>query len=88
VDVRPDLFRFRLFRLAVPQQPCRGPRFHTPLIEPEVRGYRIRLSGKQSCLRPRQVTRQPRQSDQPQSFVEVLVGKANDSFASDPVLSA
>jgi len=88
VNVRPGLSVCRLFRLAVPQQPCRGPRFHTPLIEPDWRVWRIRLSDKRSCLRPRQVARQPGQPNQSQGLVEVLVGEAIDPFALDPVLSA
>jgi hypothetical protein len=36
------------------------PRFPSPLIEPDLRVWRIRLPGKRSCLRPRQVTRQSR----------------------------
>jgi hypothetical protein len=88
VDVRPGVSVFRPFRLAVPQHPCHGPRFHTPLIEPDWRVWRIRLSDKRSCLRPRQVTRQPRQPNQSQGLVEVLVGEAIDPFALNPVLSA
>jgi hypothetical protein len=72
----------------VPERPSRDPRFHTPLIEPDWRVWRIRLSDKRSCLRPRQVTRQPRQPNQSQGLVEVLVGEAIGPFALDPVLSA
>jgi len=32
-------------------------RFHIPLVEPDVRFSRIRLSDKVSCLRPRKVAR-------------------------------
>jgi len=32
-------------------------RFHIPLIEPDVRISRIRLSDKDSCFRPRKVVR-------------------------------
>jgi hypothetical protein len=59
-----------------------------PLIEPDWRVWRIRLPDKRSCLRPRQVTRQPRQPNQSQGLVEVLVGEAIAPFALDPVLSA
>jgi hypothetical protein len=38
VDVRLGVSVCRPFRLAVPEQPSRDPRFHTPLIEPDVRG--------------------------------------------------
>ena len=34
------------------------PRFHTPLIEPDKRSYRIRLSDKMSRFRPRIITPQ------------------------------
>jgi len=64
------------------------PRFPSPLIEPDLRVWRIRLSDKRSCLRPRQVTRQPRQPDQFQGLVEILVGEAIEPLALDPVLSA
>jgi hypothetical protein len=74
--------------LAVPERPSRDPRFHTPLIEPDWRVWRIRLSDKRSCLRPRQVMRQPRQPNQSQGLVEVLAGEAIGPFALDPVLSA
>ena len=88
MDVRLGVSVFRLFRPAVPEQRCRGPCFHTPLIEPDWRVWRIRLSDKRSCLRPRQVTRQPRQPNQSQGLVEVLVGEAIDPFALNPVFSA
>jgi hypothetical protein len=32
-------------------------RFHLPLIKPDVRFSRIRLSDKDSCIRPREVAR-------------------------------
>ena len=32
-------------------------RFHIPLIEPDMRISRIRLSDKDSCVRPRKVAR-------------------------------
>ena len=88
MDVRPVVSVFRLFRLAVPEQPSHDSRFHTPLIEPDMRLSRIRLSDKRSCLRPWQVTRQPRQPNQFQILVEVLVWVAIEPLALDPVLSA
>ena len=88
MDVRPVVSVCRPFRLAVPEQPSHGPRFHTPLIEPDMRLSRIRLSDKRSCLRPRQVTRQPRQPNQFQGLIEILVGEAIVPLALDPVLSA
>jgi hypothetical protein len=66
----------------------RDPCFHIPLIEPDWRVWRIRLPDKLSCLRPRQVTRQPRQPNQSQGLVEVLVGEAIAPLALDPMLSA
>ena len=88
MDVRLGVSVARLFRLAVPEQPSRGLRFHTPLIEPDLRLFRIRLSDKRSCLRPRQVARQPRQPNQFQALVEVLVWEAIIPSALDPVLFA
>ena len=88
MDVRLVVSVVRPFRLAVPEQSSRGPRFHTPLIEPDWRLSRIRLSDKRSCLRPRQVTRQSRQPNQFQGLIEILVGEAIEPLALDPVLSA
>jgi hypothetical protein len=50
-------------------------RFHIPLIKPDVRFSRIRLSDKDSCVRPRKVACSPLQSDQAQPLLQVLVGK-------------
>jgi len=88
VDVRLGVSVARLFRLAVPEQPSHDLRFHTPLIEPDLRLSRIRLSDKRSCLRPRQVARQPRQPNQFQALVEVLVWEAIIPSALDPMLVA
>ena len=49
------------------------PRFHIPLIEPDVRISRIRLSDKNSCVRPRKVARLHFQPDQAQRLVEGLI---------------
>src|ERR1700722_8833073 len=46
-------------------------RFHTPLIEPDVRIARIRLSDKTSRLRPRHVVSKPAQTYEPEVPVEV-----------------
>jgi hypothetical protein len=46
-------------------------RFHTPLIEPDVRIARIRLSDKTSRLRPRHVVLKPAQTYEPEVPVEV-----------------
>jgi len=43
------------------------PRFHLPLIEPDVQISRIRLSDKVSHLRPREVARSSLKPDQPES---------------------
>ena len=51
-------------------------RFHVPLIEPDVRFSRIRLSDKDSCVRPRKVARLLFQSGQAQTTVEDLVREA------------
>jgi hypothetical protein len=40
------------------------PRFHIPLIEPDVRYSRIRLSEKASRFRPRKATRPPCEPNQ------------------------
>ena len=49
-------------------------RFHIPLIEPDVRISRIRLSDKVSRLRPRKVARSFPKSYQPQDVVQIVVG--------------
>ncbi len=51
-------------------------RFQPPLIEPDVRISRIRLSDKASCLRPRKTLCPHFQPGQPQGLVKVLVGIA------------
>ncbi len=47
-------------------------RFHLPLIKPDVRISRIRLSDKDSRFRSREVTLDPRESDQSEFKGEVL----------------
>ena len=47
-------------------------RFHIPLIKPDVRISRIRLSDKESRGRSREVTLDPTESDQTEFKVEVL----------------
>ena len=51
-------------------------RFHIPLIEPDVRFSRIRLSDKASRFRPREAAGQHGQSDQAECFGQVPVGVA------------
>ena len=46
-------------------------RFHTPLIEPDMRICRIRLSDKTSRLRPRHVVPKPGQAYEPEVPVKV-----------------
>ena len=61
---------FRLFRLAVPYWSGRG-RFHIPLIEPDWRLSRIRLSDKTSRLHPRLVAPSRSQAYEPKIPVKV-----------------
>jgi len=49
-------------------------RFHIPLVEPDVRISRIRLSDKDSCVRTRIATRKLRESHQTQTLGQVPVG--------------
>jgi len=56
--------------------PGGGLRFHIPLIEPDVRISRIRLSDKESCLRPREGAGTLFQPDESERLVEILVGEA------------
>ena len=64
-------------------------RFHSPLIKPDVRIFRIRLSDKGPlCLRPRQVNSQSFQSQEPEPLVEMLRGKRLASRSLDLMLSA
>ena len=46
-------------------------RFHIPLIEPDMRSYRIRLSDKTSRLHPRQVMPKRGQAYEPEVPVKV-----------------
>jgi hypothetical protein len=52
------------------------PRFHLPLIKPDVRVSRIRLSDKESRLRPREVARPLPEPNKPEILMQVLVGEA------------
>ena len=51
-------------------------RFHLPLIKPDVRISRIRLSDKESRLRPREVARPLPEPNKPEILIQVLVGEA------------
>ena len=64
------------------------PRFHLPLIEPDGRFSRIRLSDKESGFRPREVARAWTELDEAQVFVQVLVGEACSSLTPYVMLRA
>ncbi len=64
------------------------PRLHIPLIEPDMRISRIRLSDRTSCLRPRKALRKLRQADESHLLIEELVGIALQSPAALLVLLA
>ncbi len=51
-------------------------RFHTPLVEPDVRFSRIRLPDKASRFRPREARRARLELDQPQPSVQVFIWEA------------
>ena len=76
------------FALPVPYQ--FGPllRFLSPLIEPDVRNYRIRLSPIPSDLRPRQVAESHRDVVQAECSVEILVRDLGNPGASLPSTGA
>ena len=57
---------------SVAQYPHAMLRFHLPLIEPDVRISRIRLSDKVSRVRPRKGLRTRRQLDESQRSIQVL----------------
>jgi hypothetical protein len=51
-------------------------RFHTPLIKPDMQISRIRLSDKDSRLRPRKVAGAQLELDETQVLVQIGIGKA------------
>ena len=58
-------------------EPHTMPRFHLPLIEPDVRICRIRLSDKDSGCRPQGAqTRTPRKPYQPQVLAQIVEREA------------
>src|SRR5271157_5235455 len=63
-------------------------RFHTPLIEPDGRLSRIRLSDKSSRLCPRLVVLKPGQTDEPEVPVKVRERIGPASAPPDFVLAA
>ena len=77
----------RPFRLPVP--PCpRHARFHIPLVEPDMRISRIRLSDKVSCFCPWEVVGAGSPSDQSKRPIQVFVGEPRDSLPSHLLLVA
>ncbi len=46
-------------------------RFHSPLIEPDVRICRIRLSDKDACVPPQEAVRSAFQLDEPEGAAQV-----------------
>ena len=62
--------------------------FHTPLIEPDWRISRVRLSDKTSRLHPRHVVPQPAQAYEPQVPVKVREGIAPAVASPDLVLES
>ena len=77
----------RPFRLPVPEYPTML-RFHSPLIEPDLRISRIRLSDKTSYFRPQLAMPAPAQLFQAQLLVQVFVGKSLVDPYPHPVLVA
>ncbi len=63
-------------------------RFQSPLIEPDVRISRIRLSDKTSCVRPRKGLGTGRELHQTEASVEVLVREAGEAVTPNLVLMA
>jgi hypothetical protein len=68
-------FRWRLAVLfaSPPQSGLAWLCFLFPLIEPDRRFSRIRLSDRTSCFRPRKVLRKHRQTDESKLLVEILI---------------
>jgi len=63
-------------------------RLHIPLIEPDVRISRIRLSDKVSRFRPREITCQARKPEETQGLIQVFVRVACGSPTGLLVLAA
>src|SRR6516162_8849540 len=63
-------------------------RFHIPLIEPDRRIYRIRLSDKTSRLHPRRATTKPGQAYEPKVLVKVREWISSALASPDLVLEA
>jgi hypothetical protein len=54
-------------------EPLTGLRFQSPLVEPDMRISRIRLSDKNSCGRPRTVLGKKCEPHEAQATIEVIV---------------
>ena len=63
-------------------------RFQIPLIKPDVRISRIRLSDKLCGFRPRQVCTEMLQTDQTERLVEILITEACSALSTYLVLGA
>ena len=63
-------------------------RFQIPLIKPDVRISRIRLSDKLCGFRPRQVSTEVLETDQAELLVEILAAEACTTLSAEFVLSA
>src|ERR1700733_1591304 len=63
-------------------------RFQSPLIEPDMRISRIRLSDKTSCVRPRKGLGMGSKPHEPQLSIEVLVREAGEAVTPNLVLMA
>jgi hypothetical protein len=77
----------RPFRLPVPDYPTLL-RFYLPLIEPDGRISRIRLSDKDSGFRPRESMRTRPEPCKTQDLVQVFVGETCKSLTRHLVLRA
>ena len=64
-------------------KPLIGPRFQSPLVEPDRRISRIRLSDKTSCGRPRTGLGEGPQSHESKPSVKVRVGAACERSTED-----
>src|SRR5215472_3508531 len=62
--------------------------FHTPLIEPDMQIYRIRLSDKTSRLHPRRAATKPCEAYEPEVLVKVREGITPALASPDLVLES
>ena len=68
--------------------PVSNLRFHRPLIKPDVRYSRIRLSDRVSCVRPREARRELCKTQEFQFLMEILVRVACGSLTRRLVFTA